>query len=88
MNKESAYKAIEELVTRFDEQFASYKNAAYNEYQTRKDFIDPFFKALGWDMDNSQGHAEACREVVNEDRVKIGAAIKAPDLSFKSVTKY
>lgn len=81
--KELAYSAIEELVNRFDEQFASYKKADYNEAQTRKDFIDPFFKALGWDMDNSQGYAEAYREVINEDRVKVGSATKAPDYSFK-----
>ena len=81
--KELAYSAIEDLVQRFDEQFASYKKVDYNEAQTRKDFIDPFFKALGWDMDNSQGHAEAYREVINEDRVKVGSATKAPDYSFK-----
>ncbi len=81
--KEEAYQKIEELVLRFSEQIASYKKADYNEAQTRKDFIDPFFKALGWDMDNSQGHAEAYREVINEDRVKVGSAIKAPDYSFK-----
>lgn len=83
ITKEAAYKSIEELVQRFDEQILSYKKSDYNEAQTRKDFIDPFFKALGWDMDNSQGHAEAYREVINEDRVKVGAATKAPDYSFK-----
>ena len=59
ITKETAYKIIEDLVQRFDEQILSYKKSNYNEAQTRKDFIDPFFKALGWDMDNSQGHAEA-----------------------------
>ncbi len=34
-------------------------------------------------MDNSQGYAEAYREVIHEDRVKIGAATKAPDYSFR-----
>ena len=83
ITKETAYKIIEDLVQRFEEQILSYKKSDYNEAQTRKDFIDPFFKALGWDMDNSQGHAEAYREVINEDRVKVGAATKAPDYSFK-----
>ena len=49
--KDAAYKIIEDLVICFDEQIASYKKADYNETLTRKDFIDPFFKALGWDMD-------------------------------------
>jgi hypothetical protein len=83
MTKESAYKIIEELVDRFEEQQHDYQKKNYKESQTRKDFIDPFFKALGWDMDNSQGHAEAYREVINEDRVKVGGATKAPDYSFK-----
>ncbi len=83
MNKDAAYKTIEELVERFGEQILSYKKSDYNETLTRKDFIDPFFKALGWDMDNSQGNAEAYREVIHEDKVKVGAATKAPDYSFK-----
>ena len=83
ISKEAAYKIIEELVNRFDEQIVSYKKNDYNETLTRRDFIDPFFKALGWDMDNSQGNAEAYREVIHEDKIKIGAATKAPDYSFK-----
>jgi len=83
INKEAAYKKISELVERFDEQFNSYKKADYNETLTRRDFIDPFFKALGWDIDNEEGYAEAYREVIHEDKVKIGKATKAPDYSFK-----
>jgi type I restriction-modification system DNA methylase subunit len=81
--KESALKKIAELVERFTEQNESYKKADYNETLTRRDFIDPFFKALGWDIDNEQGYAQAYREVIHEDRVKIGGAMKAPDYSFR-----
>ena len=83
ITKEKAYIKIQELVTRFEEQIDSYKQADYNETLTRRDFIDPFFKALGWDVDNSQGYAEAYREVIHEDRVKVGKATKAPDYSFR-----
>lgn len=83
VNKEEAYKIISELVERFSEQLESYKKTTYNETLTRRDFIDPFFKALGWDMDNSQGYAESYREVIQEDKVKIGGATKAPDYSFR-----
>lgn len=82
-DKESAYKKIAELVERFQEQIVSYKKADYNETLTRRDFIDPFFKALGWDIDNESGYAEAYREVIHEDKVKIGGATKAPDYSFR-----
>jgi len=85
INKESAYKKISELVERFDGQFDSYKKADYNETLTCRDFIDPFFKALGWDIDNEEGYAEAYREVIHEDKVKVGGATKAPDYSFRLV---
>ncbi|MFH2028996.1 MAG: TaqI-like C-terminal specificity domain-containing protein [Bacteroidota bacterium] len=85
ISKEAAYNKISELVERFGEQFDSYKKADYNETLTRRDFIDPFFKALGWDIDNEEGYAEAYREVIHEDKVKIGSATKAPDYSFRLV---
>lgn len=83
INKETAYKKISELVERFEEQYTSYKKSEYNETLTRRDFIDPFFKALGWDIDNEQGYAEAYREVIHEDKIKVGGATKAPDYSFR-----
>jgi len=83
ISKDGAYKTIEELVTRFAEQYGSYKLSDYNETLTRRDFIDPFFKALGWDIDNSKGNAEAYREVIHEERVKVGKATKAPDYTFR-----
>ncbi len=85
LTKETALKKIAELVERFEEQYASYKKADYNETLTRRDFIDPFFKALGWDIDNENGYAESYREVIHEDRVKVGKATKAPDYSFRLV---
>lgn len=83
--KEEAYNEIAELVERFSEQYDSYKKADYNETLTRRDFIDPFFKALGWDIDNKNGYAESYREVIHEDKIKVGKATKAPDYSFRLV---
>jgi predicted type IV restriction endonuclease len=83
ISKEEACHKIEELVARFGEQLEDYKRADYNETLTCRDFLDPCFKALGWDVDNSQGFAEAYREVIHEDRVRIGKAAKAPDYSFR-----
>lgn len=84
-DKDTAYKTISNLVERFTDQYESYKKADYNETLTRRDFIDPFFKSLGWDIDNSNGYAESYREVIHEDKVKIGGATKAPDYSFRLV---
>ncbi|MDR1491884.1 MAG: hypothetical protein LBT05_04080 [Planctomycetaceae bacterium] len=83
MSKELSYRKIAELVECFEDQFASYKNGEYNETLTCRDFIDSFFKALGWDVDNENGNAECYREVIHEDKVRVGSATKAPDYSFR-----
>ncbi len=83
--KTEALAKIADLITRFEEQLPSYKKSEYNETLARRDFIDPFFKALGWDVDNSLGYAEAYREVIHEDKVNVGGATKAPDYSFRLV---
>ena len=85
VDKSTAWKRINELVNRFGDQYDSYMLAGYNETMTRRDFIDPFFKSLGWDIDNEEGYAEAYREVIHEDKLNIGGATKAPDYSFRLV---
>jgi type I restriction-modification system DNA methylase subunit len=82
-NKELGLKKVLDLVERFKEHQIIYKKAEYNETQTRRDFIDPFFKALGWDIDNEQGFSESYREVIHEDKIKISGGTKAPDYSFR-----
>jgi type I restriction-modification system DNA methylase subunit len=82
ITKEQAFEKVKQLVERFTEHIDEYKRISYNEHQTRVDYINPFFKALGWDMDNEQGLAEAYREVIHEDKIKIGGATKAPDYAF------
>ena len=81
--KESAYQKISQLVNHFDEQIDTYKKGDYNEAKTRIDFIDPFFEALGWDINNKNYYAESYREVIYEDKIKVGGATKAPDYSFR-----
>lgn len=57
----SAPKEIIELVERCERQFDACKSPQYNEAQLRQEFLNPFFKALGWDMDNLQGYAQIDR---------------------------
>jgi predicted type IV restriction endonuclease len=78
-----APKEILDLVDRFREQYDSYRSPSYNEAQLRQEFANPFFKALGWDLDNEQGYAEAYKEVIHEDSIKVGGSTKAPDYSFR-----
>ncbi|MHB8859961.1 MAG: Eco57I restriction-modification methylase domain-containing protein [Thermoleophilia bacterium] len=82
-NLEAAREKITGLVDLFRANEAAYKNPAYNETQTRREFIDPFFKALGWDIDNERGYAPAYKDVIHEDAIKVGGLTKAPDYCFR-----
>jgi len=75
--------SIKRLIDHFDRQSDQVRSPDYNEAQLRIDFINPMFRELGWDVDNTQGFAEQYREVVYEDRVKVGGHTKAPDYSFR-----
>lgn len=44
--------------------------------------LTPFFNALGWDIDNTAGYAQAYKDVVHEDAIKVGGLTKAPDYCF------
>lgn len=74
---------IKDLVKRFDENKHIYKDISYDEENTKIEFINPFFEALGWDVHNKQGDSARFKEVVFEDTVKIGGKAKAPDYSFR-----
>lgn len=74
---------IKNLTETFDNNLESYKKGNYNETQVRREFIDPFFEELGWDVANKQGYAEAYKDVIHEDAIKVGGITKAPDYCFR-----
>lgn len=74
---------IAQLVELFERNREQYRSPAFSETAVRHQFIDPFFAALGWDVNNTQGFAEQYKEVVHEDKVLVGGAAKAPDYSFR-----
>jgi len=74
---------IKKLIETFDCNLESYKKGIYNETQVRREFIDPFFEELGWDVANKQGYAEAYKDVIHEDAIKVGGITKAPDYCFR-----
>ncbi len=74
---------IAQLVERFDRNCDDYRSDRYNETQLRREFLDPFFEALGWDVNNRSGHADAYKDVIHEDAIRVGPATKAPDYSFR-----
>jgi hypothetical protein len=74
---------IVQLVELFQRNYDQYCAPSFSETAVRHQFIDPFFAALGWDVNNTQGFAEQYKEVVHEDKVLVGDATKAPDYSFR-----
>ena len=74
---------IKQLTETFHNNLDSYKKGTYNETQVRREYIDPLFEALGWDIANKKGYAEAYKDVIHEDAIKVGGATKAPDYCFR-----
>lgn len=81
--KREVPEVILKLIERFHDNYDAYRRPEYNETQTRREFIDPLLKALGWDVDNEKDYSEQFKEVIHEDAIKIGGVTKAPDYSFR-----
>ena len=75
--------AVRQLVERFEEHAEAYRSGQYGEAQLREEFLNPFFAALGWDVYNRKGYADAYKEVIHEAAIKVGGRTKAPDYCFR-----
>src|SRR3989338_9245329 len=70
MTKEQAKLEIDGLIKKYEAVKTSGKIKRYSEEETKKDFIQPFFKALGWNVaDSNEVTAE---ESISGDRVDYG----------------
>src|SRR3712207_3317762 len=78
----TAPQIILDLVRRFADNRADYQSR-YNETQVRREFLDPFFEALGWDVNNRRGYPEAYKDAIHEDAIRVGGSTKAPDYCFR-----
>jgi hypothetical protein len=75
--------AVAALIETFRNNEADYARPDFKEAQLRQQFLDPLFAALGWDMANTAGYAEAYKEVVHEDAIFVRGETKAPDYAFR-----
>jgi hypothetical protein len=75
--------SIRELVERFERNKERYLSDAYKEANVRVEFVDPLFRALGWDVSNERGYAEEYKDVVYEPSLQVEGAPRAPDYSFR-----
>jgi len=72
-------KQVVDLVEHFDRDRKAFQSAEYKEESLRKEFLDPFFESLGWDVSNKAGLTEVFKPVIHEESIKIAGATKAPD---------
>jgi type I restriction-modification system DNA methylase subunit len=76
-------KKIRDLVKRFHDNLDAHLSSDYIEDQVRRDFIDPFFEALGWDVSNKKGQPQQHRDVLSTKPQRLGEKSKAPDMTFR-----
>src|ERR1017187_6782946 len=88
MSDAATYKSFEtelnRLVETFGRNLAAYKSASYDEASLRQEFLNPFFRALGWDIENRAGLIPQHREVETESRTQIGGRQKRADYLFRT----
>ena len=72
------------LVETFGKNLAAYKSGSYDEASLRQEFLNPFFRALGWDIENNAGLIPQHREVEIESRTQIGGRQKRADYLFRN----
>jgi type I restriction-modification system DNA methylase subunit len=72
------------LVDLFERNLATFKSPQYDEASLRQEFLNPFLRALGWDLENKAGHILTHREVEIESRTDVGGRKKRADYLFRT----
>jgi hypothetical protein len=72
---------ILDLIERFQRNALDLRSNRYNETELRREFLDPFFEALGWDVNNRLGYSETYKDVVHEPTRETEQGI--PDYCFR-----
>jgi adenine-specific DNA-methyltransferase len=78
-----AFEVVQELVRTFEASKRAYLGQDYSEAQVRKDFIDKFFIALGWDVNHDIQKNPYEQEVKVEPSVIVGATQRHADYAFR-----
>ena len=78
---------LQAIITKFEKDKPHYLSKGYPEAQVRIDFINPFFKALGWDIENKAQKPPHERDVIVELSPEI---TRRPDYNFRinGVTRF
>ena len=79
---DAAFARVRELVADFRANEHYYLSPDYQEQETRRDFIDKFWIALGWDVNHDIQKNPYAQEVKVERSVNEGSSRKKADYSF------
>ena len=77
---------LNRLVAKFEKEFTAVTDPGYSEARLRQDYLDPFARALGWDLENHAGLVQHHREVEIESRTDIAGRAKRADYLFRTDT--
>ena len=82
---ENSIKKINDLVEEFKTNEHIYKTDAFDDENTKINFINKFFIALGWDVTNEKGNnTSRSKDVEFEDTVLVDGKPKVLDYCFRS----
>lgn len=81
---ESFERELNRLVEAFGKRAAELKQPGCAQAQLRDEFLNPWFRALGWDMENRAGLIQTEREVEIESATQIGGRPKRADYFFRT----
>ncbi len=79
----AAHAAVCALCDHFDSERDVFTGDAYKEAEARVQFITPFFKALGWDVDNAARRSVYEKDVVIEKREIVADHALSADYAFR-----
>src|SRR2546423_2133340 len=81
-NFTTAFERESRLVADFQQHEKDYLASSYSEQDVRKDFIDKFWMALGWDVNHEEQKNPNEQEVKVERNVGVEGRIKKADYAF------
>ncbi len=79
---DESFRKVCDLVATFQANENYYLSPGYQEAEVRKDFIDKFFMALGWDVNHERQPNPYEQEVKVERGVAVGPAKRRADYAF------
>ena len=79
---DEAFHRVKDLVATFKSNEREFLDSSYSEIDVRKDFIDKFWIALGWDVNHDLQKNPYERQVVVEQNVNVEGRRKKADYAF------